>query len=128
VRGAATTPDQDVASQRRVVDAFFAAARAGDFEALLTVLDPDIVLRADYGVSDASAVVHGAQAVANRAVMFADPARVLTPALVNGGPGVLVTHDDRIVAVMAFTVSGDRIVAIDNLGDPERLTRLDLEQ
>jgi RNA polymerase sigma-70 factor (ECF subfamily) len=124
VRGAAPKPDQDVERQRRVVDAFFAAARAGDFEALISVLDPDIVLRADFGPVAASAVVRGAEAVAGRAVMFADPSRALTPAIVNGTPGVVITVDGRVVSVMAFAVVADRIVAIDSLGDPERLTRL----
>jgi RNA polymerase sigma factor (sigma-70 family) len=126
VRGAAPVPDQDRDRQRRVVDAFFAAARSGDFETLIAVLDPDIVLRADFGPSAASAVVRGAQAVASRAVMFADPARVLTPAFVNGGPGVVVTLDGRVVSVMAFTVVGGRVAGIDALGDPERLARLDI--
>jgi RNA polymerase sigma-70 factor (ECF subfamily) len=90
------------------------------------VLDPDIVLRADFGPSAASAVVRGAQAVAGRAVMFADPSRVLTPAMVNGAPGVVVTLDGLVVSVMAFAVSGGQIVAIDSLGDPERLARLEL--
>jgi RNA polymerase sigma factor (sigma-70 family) len=124
VRGAAPTPDQDFARQRRVVDAFFAAARGGDFEALISVLDPDIVLRADFGPGPASAVVRGAAAVAGRAVMFADPSRALTPAVVNGTPGVVITVDGRIVSVMAFTVVADRVAAIDSLGDPERLANL----
>jgi RNA polymerase sigma factor (sigma-70 family) len=124
VRGAAPTADQDLESQRRVVDAFFAAARAGDFEGLVAVLDPEIVLRADFGPAAASAVARGARAVAGRAVMFADPARRLTPAVVNGGPGVVVTVEGRVVSVLAFTVVGDRIVAIDALGDPGRLARL----
>lgn len=126
VRGAAPVPDPDLDRQRRVVDAFFAAARAGDFEALIAVLDADVVLRADFGASAASAVVRGAHAVASRAVMFADPTRVLTPALVNGGAGVVVAADGRIVSIMAFTVSDGRVLAIDSLGDPERLASLDV--
>jgi RNA polymerase sigma-70 factor, ECF subfamily len=124
VRGAAPTPDQDFARQRNVVEAFFAAARGGDFEALIAVLDPDIVLRADFGPAAASAVVRGAEVVAGRAVMFADPSRELTPAVVNGTPGVVVTVDGRVVSVMAFTVVAGRIAAIDTLGDPERLAKL----
>ena len=126
VRGAVPVPDPDLDRQRRVVDAFFAAARAGDFEGLLAVLDADVVLRADFGPSAASAVVRGAQAVAGRAVMFADPTRVLVPALVNGGAGVVVTVDARVVSIMAFTVSDGRVVAIHSLGDPERLASLDI--
>src|SRR5438132_1983830 len=109
VRGAAPTADPDLAAQRRVVDAFFAAARSGDFDALIAALDPDIVLRADFGPSAASAVVHGAQAVAGRAVMFADSTRQLTPALVNGGPGVIVSVEGRVVTIMAFTVVGGKV-------------------
>jgi RNA polymerase sigma-70 factor (ECF subfamily) len=124
VRGTAPIPDHDLERQRRVVDAFFAAARGGNFEELIALLDPDIVLRADFGPSDASAVVRGAHAVASRAVMFADPARSLTPAVVNGGAGVVVTVDGRLVSIMAFTVSGGRVAAIDTVGDPERLARL----
>jgi RNA polymerase sigma-70 factor (ECF subfamily) len=124
VRGAAPTPDQDFSRQRCVVDAFFAAARGGDFEALISVLDPDVVLRADFGPAAASAVVRGAAAVAGRAVMFADPSRELTPAVVNGTPGVVVTVAGRVVSVMAFTVVAGRVAAIDTLGDPERLANL----
>ena len=124
LQGAAPEPDADLDTQRRVVDAFFAAARSGDFQALLAVLDPDIVLRADFGPSAASAVVRGAEAVANRAVTFADPARLLNPAIVNGGPGVIVTLDGRVVSVMAFTVRGGRIAFIDSINDPDRLAAL----
>lgn len=125
VRGASPTTDQDVERQRRIVAAFFAAARGGDFEALIAVLDPNIVLRADFGPAAVSAVVRGAEAVAGRAVMFADPSRALTPATINGGPGVVVTTaDGRVVSVMAFTVIDNRITAIDSLGDPERLATL----
>jgi len=126
VRGAAPATAHDVERRRRVVDAFFAAARGGSFEALIAVLDPDIVLRADFGATAASAVVRGAEAVAGRAVMFADPSRVLTPAVINGGPGVVVAVDGRVVSVMAFTVIDDRITAIDTLGDPERLAALEI--
>jgi len=127
VRGAAPTGDPDLAAQRRVVDAFFAAARSGDFDALIAALDPDIVLRADFGPSAASAVVHGAQAVAGRAVMFADSTRQLTPAVVNGGPGVIVSVEGRVVTIMAFTVVGGKVATIEALGDAERLARLELE-
>ena len=127
VQGVAPTPDRDVARQRQVVDAFFAAARDGDLEALVAVLDPDVVLRSDFGAAPAlSAVVRGAEAVARRAVMFADPSRVLRPVLVNGAAGVVVTVDGRPVSVMGFTVTDGKIVAIDALGDPERVGQLDL--
>lgn len=124
VRGAAPAPAHDIEGQRRVVDAFFAASRGGDLEGLIAALDPDIVLRADFGPSAASVVARGAHAVADRALMFADPARVVVSALVNGGPGVLVTVDGLVVTVMAFTVVDGRITAIDALGDPERLPAL----
>jgi RNA polymerase sigma-70 factor (ECF subfamily) len=127
VRGAAPEPDPDPAQQRRGVEAFFAAARDGDFEALVELLDPEVVLRADFGLSGATAVIRGAQAVASRAIMFADPSRQLTPALVNGAPGVVVTIGDVVTSVMAFVVSGGRIAAIDTLGDPARLAQLDLD-
>src|SRR5438094_3521003 len=127
VQGADTAPDADRTRQREVVDAFFAAARGGDFSALVAVLDPDVVLRADLGPGPGEAVVvRGADAVASRALMFADPARVLHPALVNGAAGVVVTLEGRPVAVMGFTVAGGKVVAIDALSDPERLARLDL--
>jgi RNA polymerase sigma-70 factor (ECF subfamily) len=126
VRGT-PAPDADRARQRAVVDAFFAAARRGDLEALIAVLDPDVVLRFDGGaLPGASAVVRGAEAVASRALMFADPSRLVRSASVNGAAGVVVTLEGRPVSVMGFTVAGGRIVAIDTLGDPERLSRLDL--
>lgn len=105
------------------MDAFFAAARGGDFERLVAVLDPDVVMRADAGA--AASVLRGARTVAARATAFARPAAVLTPVLVNGIAGVLVTVGGRPVSVMAFTVRGGR-VAIDALSDPARLARLPL--
>jgi len=127
VQGAETAPDPDRARQREVVDAFFAAARRGDFEALVAVLDPDVVLRSDLGRLPGSVVVRGAEAVASQALMFAHPSRVLRPARVNGTAGVVVTLDGQPVAVMAFTVADGKIVAIDALADRERLGRLDLD-
>jgi RNA polymerase sigma-70 factor (ECF subfamily) len=127
LQGAAPRPDRDLARQHEVVDAFFAAARDGDFEALLGVLDPDVVLRYDGGaLPTAKAVVRGAHAVARRARMFADPSRLVRPALVNGAAGVVVTVDGRPVSVMAFTIAHGRVVTIDALGDPQRLTGLDI--
>jgi RNA polymerase sigma factor (sigma-70 family) len=129
VRGAdVPAPDVDLAAQRDVVDAFFAAARAGDINGLVAVLDPDVVLRSDGGAlrPDASAVLRGTAAVAGRAVMFARPGAVVRPVLVNGAAGVLVTADSRPISVMGFTVSDGKIVEIQSLVDPERLGRLDL--
>jgi len=128
VRGEAPPPSADPAGQRRVVDAFFAAARDGDFEALVAVLDPDVVLRSDGGAlrPGASVVVRGADAVAGRAMTFAQLSPYVRPVLVNGAAGVVVTPRGRPFSVMGFTVGGNRIVAIDALSDPERLSRLDL--
>jgi RNA polymerase sigma factor (sigma-70 family) len=125
VQGAATAPDADVSRQREVVDAFFAAARGGDFDALVALLDPDVVSRADAGPG-ATALIRGAEAVASRALMFAQPEAVVVPALVNGAAGVVVLRDGHPTAVMAFTVRDGRIVAIEALNDRDRLSRLDL--
>ena len=126
VQGATPRPDADVARQRKVVDAFFAAAERGDFDALVGVLDPDVVLRSDQGPAEPMRLVRRADAVAGQALMFAGPQRRLRPVLVNGAAGVVVEIDERPVAVMAFTVAGDRVVAIDALGDAARLRDLDL--
>jgi RNA polymerase sigma factor (sigma-70 family) len=121
-------PDPDLHRQREVVEAFFAAARRGDLDALIAVLDPDVVLRFEGGTArpDANAVIRGAAAVAGQAVLYRDPSAVLRPALLNGAAGVVVTVGGQPYAVMAFTVSGGRIVEIDGIVDPERLGRLDL--
>jgi RNA polymerase sigma factor (sigma-70 family) len=128
VQGEAPAPDPDLGRQREVVDAFFAAARGGDFEALVAVLDPDVVLRSDGGVARPSAtvVVRGARTVAERAMTFARLSPFVRPALVNGAAGVVVEPRGRPVSIMAFTVRGGKIVAIDALADPARLRRLDL--
>jgi RNA polymerase sigma factor (sigma-70 family) len=126
VQGEARVPDADMERQRTVVDAFFAAAYDGDFEALVSVLDPDVVLRSDRGV-EGSVLLRGAAAIAGQALMFAGPSRKAWPAVVNGAAGVVVTGDGRLVSVMAFTVSDGRVVAIDALGDPERLRALDID-
>ncbi|MDX6294903.1 MAG: hypothetical protein QOH50_3978 [Kribbellaceae bacterium] len=112
-------PTSDLAVQRVAVDAFFAAARDGDFERLVAVLDPDIVLR-----SNVSAVVHGAAAVARNAIMFADPSAQLRPALVNGVAGVVAVRDGKPFSVMRFTVIDGRITAIDVETSAERLRQI----
>jgi RNA polymerase sigma factor (sigma-70 family) len=124
----ASVPDTDLTGQRQVVDAFFAAARDGDFEALVAVLDPDVVLRSDGGVTRpaATVVVRGARAVAERASGFAQLSPYVRPALVNGVAGVVVAPRGRPFSVMAFTVRNGKIVEIHSLADPERLKRLDL--
>jgi RNA polymerase sigma factor (sigma-70 family) len=128
VRGATAVPDADLARQQEVVDAFLTASREGDFGALLAVLDPDVVLRADTG--GVPREVRGAAAVANQALTFSrlgGPGRVSRPALVNGAAGVVSQDPDgRPFSVMGFTVAGGRIVEIDILADPARLGRLDL--
>ena len=129
VRGAdVPRPDADIGRQREVVDAFFAAARRGDFDALVTVLDPDVVERVDAGTArpDISGMVRGARVVAGRAIMFDQPSPRLRPVLVNGAAGVVVIVRGQPFAVMAFTVSDGTIAEIDVLADPDRLNRLDL--
>lgn len=114
----------DAAEQRRLVDAFFAAARAGDIDALVAVLDPEVVLRADAGSSPLSAEIRGAQAVAGRAAMFAGGGGTLIAATVNGTPGVVVRLGDAVVSVMEFMVIDGRIAAIHALADRQRLAML----
>ena len=124
----APEPDRDLARQRRVVDAFFAASRDGDFDALLEVLDPDVELRIDGGVlrAEASLVLHGADAVAAHTATYATLYPFVRPALVNGAAGAMVAPRGRLLSVMAFTVTNGQIVQIDALLDPERLAQLDL--
>jgi len=124
----APEPDRDLARQRRVVDAFFAASRDGDFVALLEVLDPEVKLRIDGGVlrADASLVLHGANAVASHTATYSKLYPFVRPALVNGGAGAVVAPRGHVFSVMAFTVTNGKIVQIDALLDPERLEQLDL--
>jgi RNA polymerase sigma factor (sigma-70 family) len=130
VRGAPVAPDPDLARQREVVDAFLAASRGGDFDALVSVLDPEVVLRADRGVAAGGSVeVRGAAQVANQALTFSRLGAgggVVRRALVNGAAGVVATRDGRPFSVLGFTVAGGRIVEIDILADPDRLSRLNL--
>jgi RNA polymerase sigma factor (sigma-70 family) len=128
VQGAAISPEVDLAHQREVVNAFLAAARDGDFDALIAVLDPEVVLRSDGGVlrPGASLVVHGARAVAEQALMFSGLYPFVLPALVNGAAGVVVAPHGRPFSVMGFTVRGGKIVEIDVLADPARLEQLEL--
>jgi RNA polymerase sigma-70 factor (ECF subfamily) len=126
VRGTAPVPDADLARQRELVDAFLAAAREGDFEALVAVLDPDVVLRADQGPGRA-VELRGAREVAAGAMRFARLAPLARPALVNGAAGFVVAREGRPPrGVAGFTVSHGKIVEIDLLVDPERLRELDL--
>jgi RNA polymerase sigma-70 factor (ECF subfamily) len=126
VQGENTVPDADLDTQREVVDAFLAAARDGDFQALLEVLDPDVVLRADLGPAGGSRQVRGARAVAGQALFYSRLGLVTHPALINGAAGAVATLDGEPYSVGAITVRGGRIVEIDLLADPERLRQLDL--
>ena len=125
----APVPDSDLEGQWEVVDAFLAAARAGDFERLLAVLDPDVELRSDGGAARPGLVtmLQGAEAVARQAMVFRRFADTAKRVLVNGVPGgVAWNPDGSPFAVVALTVAGGRIVAIDILADPDRLRELDL--
>jgi RNA polymerase sigma factor (sigma-70 family) len=116
-------PDPDVRRQREAVDAFFRAAREGDFEALVSVLHPDVILRADFGAGrPGTRVVRGSRAVAELARPV--PGSVVRPALVNGDAGALISVNGRPFAVMGFTVVDGRIVEIDAIADPVRLQRI----
>ena len=128
VQGQAPTPDEDLRMQRRVVDAFLAAVRDGDFEALVTVLDPAIVLRADGGaLKGVSRLVRGPQAVVAQAATFSNLASSSQVVLVNANVGVLARRPDgHLVAVLGFTISDGKVVEIDILADPDRLRGLDL--
>ena len=123
LRNSPSEPDGDLDQQRRVVDAFFAAARGGDFDALVSVLAPDVVLRAEGGPGRPhfNAIVRGAEAVAGRAMMFSNPNAVLHPALINGAAGVVVTVNGHPFSIISFTVVGGRIVAMDGIADPDRM-------
>jgi RNA polymerase sigma-70 factor, ECF subfamily len=129
VKGAAPVPDADLARQREALDAFLAAARGGDFQGLLEVLDPEVVLRADVGAvpGGASTVIRGAPAVAEQSLAYARRlGRFARPALVNGAAGIVAAPGGRPVSVLGFTITRGRIVEIDILANPERLSRLDL--
>jgi len=127
VQEAAAVPDADLGSQRKAVDAFFAASRAGDLGALVDLLAPDVVARADFGAAPAGASrqVRGARAVAEQAVTFSRLAPFVRPALVNGAAGAVVAAHGKMTTVMAFTVRNGKITEIDILADPARLRQLD---
>jgi hypothetical protein len=121
VQGAAPVPGTDLSRQRAIVDAFLAAARHGDFDALLDALDPDVVVR-----SNGAEAVRGAAAVARRALAFTRFARVTLPALSNGAVGVINAAEGRPITLMTFTITGSRIVAIDLVDNPTRIAAADL--
>jgi RNA polymerase sigma-70 factor (ECF subfamily) len=130
IQGAAPQTNATPVEQRRVVDAFLAAARDGDFEGLVALLDPEIVLRSDGGSTrpNFNVFVRGAAEVAGRALAFHQPLEWVHPALVNGVAGVVVAPEGRPFSVIAFTVRDGKIVAIEALADPERLARLNLNE
>ena len=127
VQGENTVPDADLGTQRRLVDAFIAAAREGDFEALLEVLDPDVVRRVDFGAAGGYDELRGAEAVARQAISFSQMGLVVRPALVNGVAGAVSMRDGEPFSVGALTVKNGKIVEIDILADRERLGELDLK-
>ena len=126
VQGTAPDTVADPARSRAVVDAFFAAARGGDLDGLVALLDPDVVLRSDGGASrpKATALVRGAEAVGSRAIMFSQPTATLVPAVIDGNAGVVVAIDGEVFTTMSFTVVDGRVTAIDVLADPNRLQAL----
>jgi RNA polymerase sigma-70 factor, ECF subfamily len=129
VKGDARIGEADPARQRAIVDAFLTAGRDGDFEALLQMLDPDVVLRADVGAPTASRVFRGARAVATQVVAFGrriGPGSEARLALVNGVAGIIGISDGRLASVLSFAIAQRKIVEIDILADPERLSHIDL--
>jgi RNA polymerase sigma-70 factor (ECF subfamily) len=129
VQGSTPTPDRDLEVQWRAAEAFRAAARDGDFKALFEVLDPEVVLRADFGAGapGRSVLLRGAEAVAKQAALWARVDLVVHRVRVNGGAGVVLMVGNRLFSVAAMTVKDGKIVELDFLADPERLARLDLE-
>ena len=123
-----STPDVGLPQQRAIVNAFFAAARAGDFDRLMELLDPDVVIRADGGPArpGASVVMRGAAQIARATIATASPQADFTPVLVNGVAGMLITFRGRPVSLIAVTVTGSRITAMDGITDTGRLNRLGL--
>jgi RNA polymerase sigma factor (sigma-70 family) len=128
VRSRPTTPDSDISTQHEAIKAFLAAAREGDFDALVATLDPDAVLRADGGtvLAAASAEVHGAQEVARQATMWSHVEVTMRPAMVNGAAGAVMTRRGTVFAIAAIMVRNGKIAEMDFLADPERLALIDL--
>ena len=126
VRGKTPDPAADLVRQRRLVDAFLAAARDGDFDALLTVLDGDVVLHVDATAAGTPTTIRGAHAVAANAHAFSANARFAEPALVDGGVGIVVAPKGKLALVLRFRIVGDKITEIDIDADPQRLRRFSL--
>ncbi len=127
VRSAGALPDADVGAQREVVEAFLAAAREGDFDRLVAVLDPDVVLRVDFGPPRGLTELRGAEAVAGQASAYSALGLDIRRALVNGVAGAVTFLDGELFSIGAMTVRGGRIVELDILADPQRLAEVDLE-
>ncbi len=126
IEQAGPTPDGGIAAQREAVDAFFAAGRAGDFDRLVSVLHPEVVLRGDFGRGVTGSRAEGAASVAKLACSYAGPEREVRAATVNGAAGAVIFVAGRATAIMGFVVRGGRIAAIDVLADPGRIPRIDL--
>jgi len=126
VQGATPPLQVDLARQRRVVDAFLSALREGDFDALVTVLDPEVVLRDDSAGLPTGATMRGAQAVGSFALKFSRSAQFVHPALVDGAVGLAIGTPGRLIGALGFTLSGDAITEIDMISDPVRLRHVDL--
>jgi len=128
VQGTAAVPDADLSRQREVVEAFLSASRTGDFDALLAVLDPDVVLRSDPGAVPPgfSRETRGANAVLKRALIGARHARISQPALVDGTVGLVIAPRGRLLRVLTFTIAGSKIAEMEVIAAPERLRRLHL--
>ncbi len=128
MHGAVPAPDADLARQREVVEAFLAASRNGDFDALIALLNPDVVVRADALAAPAGAVreVRGARAVAAQALMFSRRSRYAQPALVNGTVGIVVAPRGHLSVALTFVMNGGTIAEIDILAEPARLRQLDV--
>jgi RNA polymerase sigma factor (sigma-70 family) len=123
----AGVPDADPARQRKIVDAFLAASRRGDFAALLALLDPDVTVRADAAVAGAPTRLQGADTVARQALVFSRRAEHARSGVADGVPAILVAPHGRLAVVMTFAIANDKIVAIDITADPHRLSRLTIE-
>jgi RNA polymerase sigma-70 factor, ECF subfamily len=126
VRAERTVPDADLETQREVADAFLTAARDGDFDRLVALLDPDVVVRADFGPAVGSQEVRGAAAVARQALSYAQLGLETRPVLINGVPGAVAFLHGQPFSIGAVTVRNGKIVELDFLVDPERLRLLDL--
>jgi RNA polymerase sigma factor (sigma-70 family) len=126
VRGGAAAPDPDLVRQREVVDAFLAALRAGDFEGLLAVLDPDLVVRTDLAPPGAQAEVRGAAVWAKGAIAYGHMARLVRPALVNGAVGLVIAQRGRLSRALTFKIVNGKITEIEVIGDPARLGDFDV--